>query len=236
MPAARVWQSLPVAMAAAPSELKVFISTRRSTCAECDADLGSSAWITLREDRDALCLACADLDHLEFLPSGNAAVTRRAKKLSTLSAVVLKWSRARRRYERQGLLVEVDALDKAEASSLEDAELRRARNDRRAAREADRDRQYIAQFAAAVRQRYPSCPDGRENEIAEHACRKYSGRIGRTKDAKALNPEAIDLAVHAHARHRQTNYDQLLAQGYERHDARTLVASEVASVLETWRL
>jgi hypothetical protein len=72
--------------------------------------------------------------------------------------------------------------------------------------------------------------------IAEHACRKYSGRIGRTKDAKAFSPEAIDLAVHAHVRHRQTDYDQLLARGHERQDARALVTSDVRNVLETWRL
>ena len=51
-------------------------------------------------DRAALCLACADLDHLAFLPRGDATLTRRARAHSTLSAVVLKWSRARKRYER----------------------------------------------------------------------------------------------------------------------------------------
>ena len=81
-------------------ELKVFISTRESTCGECGENLGSKAWITLVEEKGALCLACADLDHLVFLPSGDAALTRRAKQHSTLSAVVLKWSRARKRYDR----------------------------------------------------------------------------------------------------------------------------------------
>jgi len=37
-------------------------------------------------------------------------LTRRSGKYSTLSAVVLKWSRARKHYERQGLLVEESAL------------------------------------------------------------------------------------------------------------------------------
>jgi len=86
--------------------LKVFISGRASRCAECQEDLGLPAWIFLAGDRGASCLACADLDHLVFLPSGDAAVTRRAQRGSSLSAVVLKWSRSRKRYERQGLLVE----------------------------------------------------------------------------------------------------------------------------------
>jgi hypothetical protein len=56
-------------------------------------------------------LVCADLDHLEFLPSGDAAVTRRASKYSKLKAVVLQWSRTRQRYERQGILVETEAIE-----------------------------------------------------------------------------------------------------------------------------
>ena len=95
-------------------EIKVFISNRDSTCDECREDLGRKAWITLVRDVGALCLSCADLDHLIFLPSGDAALTRRARKHSLLSGVVLKWSRARKRYERQGLLVEERALELAE--------------------------------------------------------------------------------------------------------------------------
>ena len=66
----------------------------------------------------------ADLDHLAFLAPGDTALTRRARKYSTLSAVVLKWSRARKRYERQGLLVEEAALQRADAECLNDAEAR----------------------------------------------------------------------------------------------------------------
>jgi len=43
------------------------------------------------------------------LPSGDAALTRRAKRASGLSVVVVRFSRARRRYERQGILVEEEA-------------------------------------------------------------------------------------------------------------------------------
>ena len=58
-------------------QLKVFISTRESTCGECGEKLGNGAWIMLAEERGALCLACADLEHLVFLPSGDPALTRR---------------------------------------------------------------------------------------------------------------------------------------------------------------
>lgn len=69
------------------TDLKVFISTRDLTCDECGEALGRHAWITLDQDKGALCLACADLEHLVFLPSSEAALTRRARKHSTLSNV-----------------------------------------------------------------------------------------------------------------------------------------------------
>ena len=72
------------------NELKVFISNQESKCGECNQDLGRRAWIMLHEKKGALCLSCADFDHLVFLPSGDAALTRRARKHSRLSAVVLK--------------------------------------------------------------------------------------------------------------------------------------------------
>ena len=74
-----------------------------------------------------ICLACADLDHLLFLGSGNATLTRRAKKASRLSAVVVRWSRVRKRDERQGILVEEAALERAEAECLADQEIRAER-------------------------------------------------------------------------------------------------------------
>ena len=80
-----------------PDALKVFISHRESICGDCHENLGSNAWIVLDHEKGALCMACADLDHLEFLSSGDMALTRRAKKYSSLYAVVLKWSRTRKR-------------------------------------------------------------------------------------------------------------------------------------------
>ncbi len=70
-------------------DLKVFITSHETTCSECGRDLGRHAWILLAGERGALCLTCADLDHLLFLPTGDATLTRRAHKHSTLSAVVL---------------------------------------------------------------------------------------------------------------------------------------------------
>lgn len=196
------------------SDLKVFITTGESSCSECGENLGRQAWITLVEGKGALCLACADLDHLLFLPAGDAALTRRARKHSTLSAVVLRWSRARQRYQRQGLLVEAEALERAEGECLADEEVRARRREREAARREELDQQYVQEFARRVRELYPRCPRGREVAIAEHACLKYSGRVGRSAAAK--------------------RYDELLARGLDRSEARAEVEGKVARVLAAW--
>jgi hypothetical protein len=153
--------------------------------------LGRQAWITLEENKGALCLACADLDELVFLPTGDAALTRRSKKYSTLSAVVLKFSRARGRYERQGLLVEEDALAQAEADCLADNEVRQRRNERARERRAELDEEFVREFAKRIRAIFPKCPEGREQIIAEHPCVKYSGRVGRSAGAKAYEEEMV---------------------------------------------
>lgn len=219
----------------ASRDLRVFISNRESRCDECGDDLGRRAMIFLAGNRGALCLTCADLDHLTFLPPGDAALTRRARKHSTLAAVVLKWSRARRRYERQGLLVEEQALQRAEAECLTDADARARRRGREAERRAELDAEFVARFAACIRQLYPGCPPDRPEHIASHACQKYSGRIGRSAAAKRLDEEAVQLAVVAHVRHNETHYDELLARGVERWDARDRVREDVDRVLSRWR-
>jgi hypothetical protein len=216
-------------------DLKVFITQRNAICCECGEELGKHAWITLLENKGALCLSCADLDHLIFLPSGDAALTRRASKYSTLSAVVLMWSRARERYERQGLLVESQALEKAEQECLADSDVRARRREREAARRAEQDQDYIERFAGRIRELFPGCPAGRETIIAEHACLKYSNRVGRSETAKKLDAEAVELAVIAHIRHTETPYDTLLATGYERWEARNQVKEAVNQVLADWK-
>jgi hypothetical protein len=187
------------------------------------------------EDAGPICLACADLDHLEFLPSGDAALTRRAKKASLLSAVVLRWSRARNRYERQGLLVEIEAVEQAEAECLADADVRQRRQQREAARREVIDEHFVTKLAAAIRAQFPGCPERRADAIARHAGVRGSGRIGRTQAGQQLDPDAVRLAVVASVRHEDTDYDLHLAGGMSRFEARAVVADEVEQVLDRWR-
>src|SRR6202049_380342 len=94
-------------------EIVVFWIVRDSTCAACGEELGKGRFLRMEMERP-LCLRCADLDHLVFLERGDAALTRRASRYSTLRAVVVRFSRSRQRYERQGVLIEDHALARAE--------------------------------------------------------------------------------------------------------------------------
>ena len=134
-----------------------------------------------------MCLHCADLDHLVFLPSGDAAPQQ------------------------------------AEQECFADAEARARRKEREAARRAELDQEYIQRFAA------------REQIIAEHACLKYSGRVGRSASAKALDLATIILAVVAHIRHAETSYDHLLSEGMDRFQARDEIKEQIQNVFAAWK-
>ena len=100
-------------------EIVVFSIINPTVCSDCEAELSRGSFLRI-EKQKPLCLECADLAHLVFLSSGDAALTRRSRKYSNLSTVVVKFSRSRRRYERQGLLVESEALARAEKECADD--------------------------------------------------------------------------------------------------------------------
>ncbi|MGY3288089.1 hypothetical protein ACVWWP_001156 [Bradyrhizobium sp. LM3.6] len=71
---------------------------------------GGTGDLLIMENPGPACLRCVGLGDLEFLPAGDALLTRRVKANSTRHAVVVRFSTTRGRYERQGLLVEPQAL------------------------------------------------------------------------------------------------------------------------------
>jgi hypothetical protein len=212
-------------------DLVVIAALKTLTCTVCSG----TGELLIMEGPGPVCTVCADLDHLVFLPAGTAALTRRAKKASALSAVVVRSSRSRGRYERQGLLVEEAALDQAEQECLADEEARSRRRQRDEQRRAEQDLEFQARFATEVRRLFPGCPPERAEAIARHAGARPSGRIGRSAAGRALDAEAITLAVVASVRHLDTPYDALLMSGVARADARAQVIDQVGAVLDSWR-
>lgn len=127
---------------------------------------------------------------------GDAALTRRAKRGSLLSAVVVQWSRARQRYERQGILAEVQAIAEAERECLVDSEVRERRRERDARRRVVEDERFVAEFADAIRSRFPGCSHERAERIARHAGARSSGRIGRTSAGRLPTPGGSTAGCH----------------------------------------
>jgi hypothetical protein len=219
-----------VPQAGRSSGLVVIQPVRDWACAEC----GGAGDLLRMDDAGPLCLYCADLDHLVFLPSGDAALTRRAAKASNLSAVVVRWSRTRKRYERQGVLVEEPALAAAERQCMSDAGARAHRREREKVRRAGADLQFQDRLAKEILRLFPGCPAERAAAIAEHTGQRGSGRVGRSAAGRALDEGAITLAVAASVRHRDTRYDALLMAGAPRDLARERVRPAIDRLLAAW--
>jgi hypothetical protein len=90
-----------------PPELVVVMPLNEDwKCHRCG---GGGDWLVM-EDPGPACLRCVGMDDLEFVQSGDALLTRRLKAKSTRGALVVRFSRSRKRYERQGILVEPEIL------------------------------------------------------------------------------------------------------------------------------
>lgn len=215
-------------------EIVVFSIIRDSTCAECGRELWKGELLRM-EGGVPLCMACADLDHLAYLSSGDAALTRRANRYSPLRAVVVRFSRARKRYERQGVLVRRDALERAERECLDKAELRRLEAGRAGELRHAGDEEYRAAFAHRLAALYPGCAPAERDEIADHALSVAVKRVWGPKGMQPPGDEDAERAVRAHVRRRYTPYDDLLADGRTRAEARAAVHALVEEVLARWR-
>lgn len=80
---------------------------------------------------------------------------------------------------------------------------------------------------AALRRLAPGIPPHEFSAVMDHAL-----------DSAGLKTAAPDtaawLGLVAYARHVFTDYDALLAQGYDRDSARHFVADEMAEILQHW--
>ncbi len=189
-------------------------SKHACTCVSC----GGTGDVLLKGKAGPACLDCAGLGHLEFLPSGDAALSRRARKASRSSAVVVHWNIRRNRYERQGILAEPAAIEQAARECLAEADH---------GRRADEYVRFCREFAETIGKQFPGCPADRAEAIALHTAAVGSGR--------ALDADAVRHAVVASVRHVDTDYDDLLMSGVDRESAREQVQKRVEDVVNAWR-
>ena len=213
-------------------DILVFVTRQGGECAECGRDLNKGDIIFLERETGPLCLACADLGHLLYLRAGNARLTRLAKKYSRLYAVVLKWARARKRYERQGILVEAQALEKSERECFDEEEFQQRLQRREAEERLYLNEDFIRTFLEKLNQLFPKCPSGTAHTIAREACYWYCDQLGQP--IFVLDDEIIFNVVQTYVRHQYTDYDELLMSGLNRFGARNAVREQVDAVLRKW--
>lgn len=189
-------------------------------CALC----GHTSEIFVKRDAGALCLDCVGLGHLEFLPAGCAALTRRVVKASRQPVVVMRIVTVRRRgmhilsHERQGTLAEPAAIEQGARESLTDADVE------------GRD-----EIGAAIPEQFPGCPADRAEAIALHTAARFRGRGKRRVGARKVDADAVRLAVEASVLHVDTEYDDLIASGVDREAALAQVSGRVETILSAWR-
>jgi hypothetical protein len=214
-------------------DLAVIRPTKAWDCGSCGRHYEAEHFL-LMEDDAPLCMDCADFGHLVFLPAGNATLSRRAKAESTLAVLVTEFNRRRKHYQRIGILIEQEALERAEEKNLADDDIRALRRVRDTERRAAGDIEFQAAMAEEIRNAFPGCPAERALEIATHAAQRGNGRVGRSAAGRALDAKAVRAAVVASVRHLDTPYDTLLMSGVAREDARARIRATIDQVLDGW--
>ncbi len=84
-----------------------------------------------------------------------------------------------------------------------------------------------AAIAAALRHIAPRLPAHEFEAVLDHAMDSPGLRV-------AMPENAAFLSLVAYARHTLTDYDELLAQGYDRDSARFFVAGALEELLARW--
>ena len=168
--------------------------------------------------------------YVAVLPS-DPYLTRKIKSLS--DTVFLKMRKGRQYSSVVTMFAPKEAVEEAE--KLAEASQEERAKKRKAARayQAKRENEHQADMVVTMRRVFPKMPAEIAPKIVQHAFEVSSGRVGRTRmlDTK----EKIRLAVVAYIRHNRTRYDELLANGYGRREAREIVAAKIEATLEKWK-
>lgn len=148
----------------------------------------------------------------DFLPSGDAFVTRRVKAAGTFWVAWRPRGRNRPHRRRLGLWAPKTAIETARAEAAATEEQRAQQRQRGAKARERQEVVYRDELADAIRRFLDFAPEHTElaDEIASEAATRAavvgSGRVGRTQTL-SLDERAV-LATRALIRHRYTSYEE----------------------------
>ncbi|POS74438.1 hypothetical protein DHEL01_v207161 [Diaporthe helianthi] len=159
-----------------------------------------------------------------FVPKGNVYITTNCRKLtqqrgrSVLTVIDEK--------NRQiGIGVPKDIYLVVQ---FKDTETR----DDRAANVVKRDEGIAKGFEKDIMREFPNIPSNSLRNVLKIALEKGKGKVGRT--GKLDMQRKVHLAVRAHIRHCETDYDKLLRSGVAREDARQRIEAKIQEVCRAW--
>jgi hypothetical protein len=167
------------------------------------------------------------------LPAGCPFTTRSAKKRTMQSGrTAFVEKRMRGGYMRAvACWVPRDVLRDVRRAEVETRAQRAATREASRRSRARRHESDLKRLAARLAELYPGLPD--PMEVVGHAFEIGSERVGRT--SKLEEDRRLELAVIAHARHRNTSYDRLFDLVYDREEARQIVRGEVDEIVSNWK-
>ncbi len=150
-------------------------------------------------------------DGWEFLPSGDAFVTRRVKAAGMYWVAWRPRGRNRAHRRRLGLWAPKDAIETAWAEAAATKEQRATRREQGTQQREKQEVVYRDELEVAIRRFLAFAPEHSElaDEIAQEAAARAaevgSGRVGRTRTLSL--EERASLAGRALIRHRHTSYE-----------------------------
>lgn len=129
----------------------------------------------------------------------------------------------------QGVVVLATDADSLRAAVVE-RESRAKSPEQKAKARNRRQNRDITAFKQQIQRQFPSMPDEDAERCASHACQIGSGRVGRSRTCD----DPVFAAVIAYIRHHYTAYESLLANHYDREEAREIVADNIHEVCARW--
>ncbi|OCK81563.1 hypothetical protein K432DRAFT_381205 [Lepidopterella palustris CBS 459.81] len=162
-----------------------------------------------------------------FLPKGSMYRTLHARRLTRATKKTLFIVFDPKSKTRLGLRVPLTIIHEVERLDHSTKAARLSATNKR-------DATLLSQARGELRKRYPSMPPADMEQCLKQAFRKASGRVGRTQ--KVDLGRRVELAVVAHVRHAETEYDGLLREGVGREEARKQVWGKIGEVVGCWRM
>lgn len=164
-------------------------------------------------------------NHYAFVPKGNVYITSNCRKLTQeKDRPVYTVTDANNRQIGIGVPTDVYL-----AVQFKEAETRADR----AANVLKRDEGIARDFEREILSMFPQIRAGALRSVCHTALEKGKGKVGRTGKLDARSK--VLLAVRAHIRHCETDYDRLLRRGVPREEARRQVEPRIEEVYRAWR-